>query len=112
MTEFDYECHITLKAESPLQHHAIKNYVEYAHWRFSMIQGDPDLGTGIRCYATQLYHNKEVAIAMTNMMTEYFRSLGFHVVRCKVEQIIMDHNFVNEPIHLTPEETQGFITEK
>jgi hypothetical protein len=95
VTELDYECHITIE---PLNRDMdfIEGCVTSAKWRYSKIDGDPDLGIGTRCYATQLYHHKDTAIALTCMMAEYFQGLGFTVIRSKVEQVIFDTNNVTQ----------------
>lgn len=83
----DYECHITIDSTEPDD---VQTWVELIHWRFSRIEGDPQLGKGTRCYATQLYHQREVAIKFTDAAAYFLRSKGFHVLRCKVEHVIYD----------------------
>lgn len=83
----DFECHITIDSPEPDD---VQTWVELIHWRFSKIDGDPQLGTGVRCYATQLYHNQEVAVTFTNGAAEFLESKGLQVVRRKVEHVVYD----------------------
>lgn len=85
-----YECHITCKAENIA---SIRQHVLDGKWLFSKIDGDPDLGPGVKCYATKqlsiVWHETAV-IEQLEQFAERLRSKGITVLREKVELIIHD----------------------
>lgn len=85
-----YECHITLMAEHT---DLIKNVVETLKWKFSVIDGDPVLGKGIKCYATRLFNRRNAQDAVQQELFNVaatLSELGFAVLRRKIELVIFD----------------------
>jgi hypothetical protein len=84
-----YECHITLMGDAE----TIRPEVERRKWKFSVIDGDPVLGEGIKCYATRLFNRKyfsnEVQRELFRVASE-LKKLGFTVLRRKIEYVIFD----------------------
>lgn len=90
MSKTYYECHITLNGDPT----KIKAAVEEIHWKFSKIDGDPVMGSGVKCYATRHFNakwGKEQVVFLlhdaANMLLEY---PGIEVTRRKVELVIFD----------------------
>ncbi len=98
-----YEQHITIEGSK----YTVKPIVEAAGWRFSCIDGDPVLGSGDRCYATN--HMKlsgdptkkyelggphtelDMIIENTNYVADLLKNTyGLKVVRQKIELIVYD----------------------
>lgn len=86
-----YECHITMWAPDPYE---IAPIVEKTGWSFSVISGDPDLGSGIKAYATRQFNKrklKENVILNMNTTAEFIKEFsGAVVLRQKVELVIYD----------------------
>lgn len=87
-----YELHITCKGKPE----EVKPLVEdKLGWRFSNIDGDPDLGEGVKCYATrQLNANKMMfneVIAYLAAHADMLREEGVGVWREKIELVIYDN---------------------
>jgi hypothetical protein len=84
-----YECHVTLLGNAT----EIRPEVENRKWKFSVIDGDPVLGDGIKCYATKLFNRR---VAQDTVIKELFliatelQNNGFNVLRRKVELVIFD----------------------
>lgn len=93
-----YECHITLNESDPEQIQDLENALNRVEWRFSKIDGDPVLGKGIKCYGTRHYNynlNKPDAIIQTvENCGMWLKSIGYNVVRTKVEIVIYDNKLV------------------
>lgn len=84
-----YESHITMTGNPSL----IRPLVEQVKWKFSVIDGDPLMGEGIRCYATRLFNAKNtIEDVLENLLnTALFLSVsGIEVTRRKVELVIYD----------------------
>lgn len=85
-----YECHITMKGNACQIEKAIKLY----KWKFSSIEGDPDLGKGIKCYATKQFNmkfKKEFIIAVMKETAKEISEISFaKILRKKIEVVIYD----------------------
>lgn len=71
----------------------IRPEVEKRKWKFSVIDGDPVLGEGVKCYATRLFNKKlgsPVVQKLLFQMAEQLECCGFSVLRRKVELVIFD----------------------
>lgn len=87
-----YEAHITMLAERP-EHDYIKNKVEGLGWKFSKIDGDPSLGSGVKCYATKHFKSSLPKEQVLNELINTARNLnGLYadVIREKIELVIYD----------------------
>jgi hypothetical protein len=89
-----FECHITI-TPGPLKLVDIQQIVQDQGWKFSCIQGDPDLGDSSFCYATRWFDDKQHAITTTHMFKDRFEKLNLTIVRVKVEQVVHDSRIVN-----------------
>ncbi len=84
-----FECHVTVEGD-PVQ---IRPHVEAVKWKFSAIDGDINLGDGIKCYATRQFNRRlETREVEENLfaMAEILVKAGFKVLRRKVEMVIFD----------------------
>jgi hypothetical protein len=88
-----FECHITV-VPGIIKNDAIKEIVEARGWKFSCIEGDPDLGAATYCYATRWFEEEQHAITMTHMFKDQFISDGLFIIRAKVERVIQDCRLV------------------
>lgn len=90
-----YECHITLLGK-PWE---VSKVVEKLGWKFSVIDGDPDLGEGIKCYATRQFNMKyktEFIIDIVDETAEEIaKAKGIKVLRRKIEIVIYDKKTIN-----------------
>lgn len=86
-----YECHITMAGDRDY----IKKWTEHAKLKFSCIDGDINLGDGVKCYATiQFSKNRYLqqdVIKLVQVLVVYFEKLKIKVLRSKVELIIYDN---------------------
>ena len=100
-----YECHITIepikerdwrrdtdhKFDQPITE--IKAAVKAVKWKFSCIDGDPELGPGIKCYATMHYSFRKDEQWVKNRLKEIsakLEDLGLKIKRTKIEVVIYD----------------------
>lgn len=84
-----YECHVTMMGNPQ----TIRLEVEKLKWKFSVIDGDPVLGEGVKCYATRLFNTKLGTNEIVSQLLEVASVLsnyGFKVLRRKVELVIYD----------------------
>lgn len=90
-----YECHITLAIDS-MDYVAGKDEekaVEETGWTYSKIDGDPDLGGGVKGYATRQFNiNKPLQEVLDELdaISRKLQHSGVKVIREKVEQVIYD----------------------
>lgn len=88
-----YEAHVTMQADI-IYHPAIREFVEGCGWKFSAINGDINLGDGIKCYATRQYNTRQGEFVTVNILQEMADNCaklrGVEVVRRKVEIVIFD----------------------
>ena len=88
-----YECHITMLGDPK----KIRPEVERCKWKFSVIDGDPVLGEGVKCYATHLFNRKHELMKVQAWLFDtaaYLSSCGFEVLRRKIELVIFDDRSV------------------
>lgn len=86
-----YECHITIKEKDNREF--IKRFVKNQKWKFSAIEGDPNLGPGIKVYATRQFNHKYSQIEIIdnlNTVADLLESIGIEILRRKVELVIFD----------------------
>jgi len=85
-----YECHITMVGDPAI----IKPLVDKVHgWKFSAIDGDIDLGDGVKCYATIQYnfrYSPEAIILILDTVADALEAEGVNVIRRKIEAVIHD----------------------
>lgn len=84
-----YECHITVLGTPE----SIQPNVESLGWTFSCINGDPDLGTEVKCYATRHYNcSKSLVVVKAEVLgtTGLLRDMGCKVLRSKIEKVLYD----------------------
>lgn len=85
-----YELHVTCEGEPK----TVRPFVEdNLGWRFSNIDEDPDLGKGVRCYATtQLNAKNAIQDVMAELAAhaDMLREKGVKVTREKIELVISD----------------------
>lgn len=99
MTSY-YELHVTMQAEEDGRltsgmRSRVRAEVERLGWRFSAIDGDANLGDGVKLYATrQLSARRYTDESCIELLHETARILaklpGVTVVRRKVERVIYD----------------------
>lgn len=88
-----YECHVTMLGDPK----SIRQSVESIGWKFSVIDGDPVLGDGVKCYATTFFNkktNKNLVIASVQETAKTLGRMGITVLRDKVEHVIYDSKSV------------------
>ena len=87
MAKSYYEVHITLLGLPS----DLKRKVEALNWTFSSINGDPNLGTGIKCYAIRQYNIKLSLPAIIAKLEETAANFpASQVLRKKVELVVYD----------------------
>jgi hypothetical protein len=93
-----YECHITISpgcANLVQEIVKIKKLVESTiQWKFSMIEGDPDLGLGMRCYATKWFKTLEGADNGIHKAALDLMLNGLTLERKKIEKVVHDWRVV------------------
>ena len=92
-----YECHVTVQPANKNtmgDKRQIKALVEQANWTFSSIDGDPDFGVGVKCYATFHYHKtteRELIIEKMEALAANLKDNGHKVLRTKIELVVYDN---------------------
>lgn len=84
-----FECHVTMTGDPEF----IEPLVENLKWKFSVINGDPVLGRGLKCYATRLFNIRMGQEGVQNELLRIADALsnkGCNVIRRKVEMVIYD----------------------
>lgn len=84
-----YECHITMEGNPE----KIRPVVESRKWKFSCIDGDINLGDGIKCYATKQFNKKFDAKTIQSKLFDMaivIEHFDIRVLRRKVEVVIFD----------------------
>lgn len=86
-----YECHITMLGHTPELEKLVKGF----GWLYSKIDGDPNLGAGVKCYATiQLnvgQYTQDQVISILEEIAERLAKEGAKVLRTKVELVVYDN---------------------
>lgn len=84
-----YECRITMEGRQAF----LEPLVKATGWKFSAIDGDPTLGSGVKCYATTHYNAKRSefeVLGLLNKTADRLIADGAYVIRRKVERVIHD----------------------
>ena len=86
-----FEAHLTVETSYKDQ---IKAIGEKHKWKYSEINGDPDLGPGTRCYLTKHYKHDDNFHSITNeldyVLYEIRGEVKFTKVRHKIELVMFD----------------------
>lgn len=89
-----YECHVTFLLPPivpPIG--GWTNHFTFPGWKFSSIDGDPVLGSGVKSYLTRQMKESQgldFAIASVESVAANLREQGFQVLRTKVEHVVYD----------------------
>jgi len=83
-----YECHITfLYPPNALP-------LDVRGWKFSQIDGDPNMGDGVKAYLTRQYratNAKDAVIDALEDVAAEVTEMGYEVLRTKVELVVYDN---------------------
>jgi hypothetical protein len=100
-----YECHITvLSKDGP----AAEQVARALHWKTSEIARDPVLGKDTYFYLTSHGNEFEKIQSRAAEATNALRSIGVHVLRMKIEEIVID---VRYPVVEVMEAVHGGLTQ-
>jgi hypothetical protein len=83
-----YEAHVTFTGPR-----VFEDLVKHHNWRYSAIDGDANLGDGVKQYATRQYNSRlEVGeiIHLLDEMAKILSDNGASVVRVKLEAVLYD----------------------
>lgn len=89
MTKTYFEAHVTMTGDPA----AIRPAVEDLGWKFSAIDGDANLGDGIKCYATRQMNERigeQGALWELMFAADFLAKEGYTVIRRKIERVIFD----------------------
>lgn len=89
MKQSYYEAHVTMLGDPA----ALRPLVEKIKWKFSCIDGDINLGDGVKCYATRQFNKRLGDHGATRELLAaalYLLRAGAVVLRRKVETVIYD----------------------
>ncbi len=84
-----YECHVTMTGDVK----ELRSLVERHGWKFSAIDGDPVMGSGVKCYATMLYNltvGQQECVDRTVYLAIKLGALGANILRRKAELVVFD----------------------
>lgn len=84
-----YEAHVTMLGDPD----ELASIVEDIGWKFSAIDGDADLGDGVKCYATRQFNarkGEQNTVAALLEAAIHLQNLGATVLRRKVELVVFD----------------------
>jgi len=84
-----YEAHVTMLGVPD----DIRPLVENLRWKFSCIDGDINLGDGVKCYATRQFKGtltEQEVVGKLYYAVGYLEGYGLQVIRRKVEVVIFD----------------------
>lgn len=89
-----YEAHVTMEVPTRIAREHLKKKVESLRWKFSAIDGDINLGDGVKCYATRQFNARRGEDAVRHDLIATAQALadvtGVTVLRRKVELVIFD----------------------
>lgn len=88
-----YECHITVLPNSYWSVALLEQRIPHDGWHFSKIDGDPNLGAGLKCYATKHFPAQTDFLSVLDQLDKTARALqahDVHVIRTKIELILYD----------------------
>ena len=91
-----YELHITMRYDTKVDPEV---WTQFIRWKYSKIDGDPNLGKGILHYATKHVHASvpvEKVIHILKEAAQCLRDMGCTVVRMKVEYILFDKKEITQ----------------
>lgn len=91
MTQY-YEMHVTFTGPSDEIRH-YRKLVESSKWRYSSIDGDANLGDGVKRYATRQMNARTPVSEVTQLVKDMAAHLEKHgaiILRRKVEKVIYD----------------------
>jgi hypothetical protein len=89
MTKTYYEAHVTMLG----QPNDLAPIVRETGWRFSAIDGDANLGDGVKCYATRQFNSRipqDEMVRILHATADDLVEKGAQVLRRKVEIVIYD----------------------
>lgn len=89
-----YECHITLSTKDAA---AATEVATRLHWKTSEIARDPVLGDETYFYLTSHAPKEDAMRYRLQCCATALRSKGIHMIRQKIEHIIFDAKFGDEP---------------
>ena len=84
-----YECHITMMGDIKVA----KEICEDLKWKFSAIDGDANLGNGVKLYATRQLNSRlfvDDVVSQLLKTADKFTKNGLNVIRRKVETVLYD----------------------
>jgi len=84
-----YEAHVTMLG-MPGEGRTL---VERIRWKYSCIDGDANLGDGVKCYATRQFKGtltEQQVVGLLNDAANLLAEHGHKVIRRKVEVVIFD----------------------
>jgi len=87
----DFECHITMKGDRFFLERIVKTLKH--GWSFSCIDGDPVLGYGVFCYATNHFPSLRDAKFEVGQALMILEDEGIKPTRAKIEHVIWDKRF-------------------
>lgn len=86
-----YEAHITMEGDKTFLEDVVS---KLQGWRFSSIDGDINLGVGVKCYATKQFNGKlssDAVLAFLHSAADgLITAYNVKVLRRKVELVIYD----------------------
>lgn len=88
-----YEAHVTMFGDREW----LETVTKSLHWKFSAIDGDPNLGDGVKLYATiQLPKRigEEAAIKTLHTVALVLEKTGAKILRKKIELVLFDERTV------------------
>ncbi len=84
-----YECHVTIDGNPEI----VRPLVQETKWKFSAIDGDSNLGDGVKCYATRQLNAKIPAnevLENLHRVADWLQEKGLKILRRKVEMVLYD----------------------
>lgn len=91
-----YECHLTCMELVVDNTKKFKEACDEIGWTWSFIDGDPDLGSGIKCYATKQFNSKNTDDEIVQALLfarDALRRRDVNVIRAKVEVVVFDERY-------------------